>query len=278
MQRRAAIGTALIALAAVGVLQGPARADARTLTIGATAGPYADQLKYGIKPILEKKGYTVRLVEFSDYVQPNLALAQGALDANVFQHRPYLEKFAADHKLDIVPVVKVPTVPIGLYSRKHRSLTAVREGARVAMPNDPTNQARALVMMERLGWIRLKPGVDPLRVSERDVQDNIARVRLLPLEAALLPRSLDDTDYSFINGNYALASGLRLADALKLEENIDDRYILVVAVRGADAGRSFTRDIVEAYRSDEFRDVIARRFPGFVAPNHGVPVVVALRR
>jgi D-methionine transport system substrate-binding protein len=234
------------------------------IVFGATAGPYADQIKYGIAPILEKQGYKVRIVEFNDYIQPNFALAQGSLDANAFQHEVYLNKFATENKLAISELIKVPTAPIAIYSHKHKSLADVKDGATVALPNDPTNQARALVVLERkLGWIKLKEGYEPIRVSERDVVSNPKNLKLVPLEAAQLPRSLDDTDYSFINGNFAIASGLKITEALALEDTTPT-YQNVVAVRTADREKPFVKDIEAAYRSREFLDVTNSRFAGFV--------------
>lgn len=241
--------------------------DPREIVIGTSAGPYADQVKLGIKPILERQGYKVRLVEFNDYIQPNFALAEGSLDANVFQHVTYLNKFALDNKLAITPLVTVPTAPIAIYSRRHKTLNDVKPGTTVALPNDPTNQARALVLLDQLGWIRLKPGTDALRASERDVAQNLARVRLIPLEAAQLPRSLQDTDYSFVNGNYALASGLKLADALKTEK-ISPAYVNLVAVRTADKDKPFAKDIAAAYRSREFLQVTNTRFRDYVKTDY----------
>jgi D-methionine transport system substrate-binding protein len=236
----------------------------KEIVFGATAGPYADQIRYGIAPILEKQGYKVRVVEFNDYIQPNFALAEGALDANAFQHEVYLNKFATEKKLAIVELVKVPTAPIALYSHKHKSLADVKDGATVALPNDPTNEARALVLLDKkLGWIRLKEGYDPIRVSERDVVANPKNLKLVPLEAAQLPRSLDDTDFSFINGNFAIASGLKITDALVLEDTTPT-YQNVVAVRTADRNLPYVKDIEAAYKSKEFLDVTNRRFPGFV--------------
>lgn len=243
---------------------GAADPDKKEIVFGATAGPYADQIRYGIAPILEKQGYKVRLVEFNDYIQPNYALAQGSLDANAFQHAVYLAKFATENKLAITELVKVPTAPIAIYSRKHRSLADVKDGATVALPNDPTNQARALVVLDRkLGWLRLKDGYDPIRVSERDVVSNPKNLKLVPLEAAQLPRSLDDTDYAFINGNFAIASGLRISEALALEDTTPT-YQNVVAVRTADREKPFVKDIEAAYKSKEFLDVTNKRFAGFV--------------
>ena len=155
--------------------------DPKELVIGTSSGPYSDQLKLGIKPILEKQGYKVRIVEFNDYVQPNYALAEGSLDANVFQHIVYLTKFATDNKLPLSSLITVPTMPIGLYGGKQKTLAEVKNGATITMPNDPTNQARALVMLAKMGWIKLKPNVDPLRASERDVLENPKKLKLVPL-------------------------------------------------------------------------------------------------
>eukprot|EP01133_Synstelium_polycarpum_P021803 gene21803-26186_t len=203
--------------------------DPKEITIGTSAGPYADQIKLGIKPILEKQGYKVKLVEFNDYIQPNFALAEGSLDANVFQHIVYLKKFAQEHKLALTDLITIPTAPIAIYSKKHKSLDDVKEGTTVGLPNDPTNQARALVLLDQLKWIKLRDNFDPVRASEKDIAVNTKKIRLLPLEAAQLPRSLGDTDYSFINGNYALASGLKLTDAL-VAEKISPNYINLVAI------------------------------------------------
>jgi D-methionine transport system substrate-binding protein len=250
-------------LAALTLALGAAHAkDPKELVIGTSAGPYADQIKLGIKPILEKQGYKVKLVEFNDYIQPNFALAEGSLDANVFQHIIYLKKFSADHKLALTDLVKIPTAPIAIYSQKHKTLNDVKEGTTVALPNDPTNQARALVLLDQLGWIKLKDKVDPLRASEKDVSANIRKIKLIPLEAAQLPRSLQDTDYSFVNGNYALASGLKLKDAL-IREKISPNYVNLVAVRTADKDKQFARDIAAAYRSREFLDVTNKHFADY---------------
>ena len=243
----------------------PETAPAKVIKLGATAGCFADQIRWGIRPILEKQGYKVELTEFSDYVQPNLALAEGALDANTFQHIVYLEKFAADRKLALQALTQAPTAPMGLYSRKHQTLDEVKKGARIALPNDPTNQARALAMLQALGWVTLKADVDPIRASEKDVAANPHQLVLLPLEAAQLPRSLDDVDFSFVNGNFAISSGLKLTEALKLED-LADRYINVVAIRTADANAEWVKDLKNAYNSPEFKAVVADKFQGFVLP------------
>jgi len=241
--------------------------DPKELVIGTSSGPYADQLKLGIKPILEKQGYKVRLVEFNDYIQPNFALAEGSLDANVFQHIVYLNKFSADHKLALSELIKIPTAPIALYSKKHKTLNDAKEGSTVALPNDPTNQARALVLLDQLGWIKLREKTDPLRASEKDVAANLKKVKLVPLEAAQLPRSLQDTDYSFVNGNYAVASGLKLKDAL-ITEKISPAYANLVAIRTADKDKQFAKDIAAAYHSREFLEVTNKYFADYAKTDY----------
>lgn len=269
--RRILIATALALTTAMPGMA--AASDKKELVIGATAGPYADQIKVGIKPILEKKGYRVKVVEFNDYIQPNFALAQGSLDANAFQHIVYLTKFSTENKLALTEVLKVPTAPIAIYSKKHKTLD-VKEGAAVALPNDPTNAARALVVLQELGWIKLREGYDPIRVSEKDVAANIKKIKLIPIEAAQLPRSLDDTDYSFVNGNFALASGLKLTEALALEKT-SPTYQNLVAVRTADKDQPWVKDIADAYRSREFLAVTETRFAGFVKTDYQQALGVA---
>lgn len=243
--------------------------DPKEIVIGTSAGPYADQIKLGIKPILEKQGYKVKLVEFNDYIQPNFALAEGSLDANVFQHIVYLNKFAAEHKLALTDLVTIPTAPIAIYSSKHRALREVAPGSTVALPNDPTNQAHALVLLGQLGWIKLRDKVDPVRASEKDIAVNVRQIKLVPLEAAQLPRALADVDFAFVNGNYALASGLKLTDAL-ITETISPNYIDLVAVRTADKDKQFAKDLVAAYHSREFLAMTNKYFAGYAKTDYQI--------
>lgn len=141
-------------------------AEKKEIVFGTTVGDFGDMVKDQIQPALEKKGYKVKLIEFTDYVRPNLALAEGELDINIFQHKPYLDDFKKEHKLDIVEAFQVPTAPLGLYPGKLKSLDEVKDGVSVSAPNDPSNFARALVMLNELGWIKLKADVDPLTASK----------------------------------------------------------------------------------------------------------------
>lgn len=256
--------TATLALGALplGAAAQPAKKE---LVIGATAGSNFDQLKQGIVPILEKKGYKVKLVEFNDYVQPNQALAQGSLDANFFQHRVYLTKFAADQKLDIVELVQGPIAPMGVYSTQRKTLAEAKEGDRFTLPNDPSNLARALLLLQQNQLVTLKAGIDPIRVSEKDIDQNPRKLKFLPLEAAQLPRSLGDTEYAIINGNFAISSGLKLTEAVALEKT-PDHYLNVVAVKRADKDAPWAKDIAEAYRSPAFKAVVDGRFQGYAKP------------
>ncbi|MBO9678417.1 MetQ/NlpA family ABC transporter substrate-binding protein [Paenacidovorax monticola] len=264
--RRSVLALSLAALSIAGASL-PAQAQAKKeLVIGGTAGSNIDQLKYGIVPLLEKKGYKVKLVEFNDYVQPNLALAQGSLDANFFQHLVYLKKFAADQKLDIVDLVQGPIAPLGVYSRNRKTLAEAKEGDRVTLPNDPSNLARALVLLEQNQLVKLKPGIDPLRATEKDLAENPRKLRFIPLEAAQLPRSLGDSEYAIINGNFAISSGLKLTEAVALEKT-PDHYLNVVAVKTQDKDSAWARDLVEAYRSKEYKAVVDTRFQGYAKPS-----------
>ena len=262
------IRSLLVAGLALGLAAAPAFAqEKKNLTIGATAGPNFDQVKLGIKPILEKKGYTVKLVEFNDYVQPNLALAQGSLDANLFQHVIYLKKFAADKGLNLVDVIKAPIAPLGLYSKKRASLKELKDGDRITLPNDPSNLARALVFLEQNGLLKVKPGTDPLKATEKDVAENPRKLQLTPIEAAQLPRTLDDAALVVVPGNFAVASGLKLTEAISLEKT-PDHYLNVVAVKTEDQNKAWTQDIVAAFKSPEFKAVLDKHFQGYSRPNY----------
>jgi D-methionine transport system substrate-binding protein len=244
---------------------GDKKSDSKQITFGATSGPYSDMVNKAIKPILEKKGYKVKVVEFSDYIQPNLALSKGDLDANLFQHKVYMETFAKEHNLDLSEVIVVPTAPMGIYSKKFSSLDEITNGASIAIPNDPTNAARAFLILQDAGLITLDPKADPLTVSEKDVQKNVKNLKFKPLEAAQLPRAVDSVDLSAVPGNFALAAKMDLLDALQLE-NMPDQYRNRVVINTKDKDAQFAKDIKEAVESIEFEKVIDEQFQGFGKP------------
>ena len=262
--RRTVLTAAVLAMA--GLLAAPAMAqDAakKNLLIGATAGSNYDLLQAGIVP--QPKGYTVKLIEFNDYVQPNLALDDGSLDANFFQHRAYFDQFTKDRKLALTPIAQGPVAPMGVYSKKFKSLEDLKNGARVALPNDPSNLARALLVLEQAGLIKIKQGVSPARVSELDLTENKHKLKFLPLDAAHLPRAMDDADFVVVNGNFAMSSGLKLTDAVVLEKT-PDLYLNVVAVKTGNENSQWAKDLAAAYRSPEFKQVVDTQFEGYMKP------------
>lgn len=236
----------------------------KTITFGTTVGDFGDMVKFSIKPILEKKGYQLKLIEFTDYVQPNLALAEGSIDVNIFQHKPYLDNFKTERKLDLSPAFQVPTAPLGIYSGKLKALTEAKQNMRVSVPNDPSNFARALVMMNELGWLTLKDKINPLNASERDIAENKYHIELVQLEAAQIPRARDDVDFAIINGNYAVSSGVDLTTALYQEPSF--AYVNWGAMRTKDLDTVWAKDVIAAYNSDEFKAYAHKTFAGYKWP------------
>ena len=235
------------------------------IVIGTTEGDFADMVRNQVKGTLEAQGYEVELVPFTDYVRPNKALAEGDLDINIFQHKPYLDTFKEANNLDLVEVFQVPTAPLGLYSGKKTKIEEAYKGMSVSAPNDPSNFARALVMMQDLGWITLKDGIDPLTASKSDIADNSKYdIDIVELEAAQLPRARDEVDFAIINGNYATDAGIKLTDALAQEESF--AYINWSAVKTADKDAKWLQDVTNAYNSDAFKQYAHKTFPGYKYP------------
>lgn len=240
--------------------------DRKSLKIGICPGPYGALLKKAIFPSLEKKGYKLEIVEFSDYIQPNLALENGDIDANLFQHTVYLNKFSKDKNLNLSPIVSVPTAPMAIFAGKSKTIQDIPNGGTLTLPNDPTNQLRALKLFEELGLLKVSPNANPAKASLLDVIENPKKLELRPLEAAQLPRSLESADVAAVNGNFAIASGLDLTKALKLE-SLAEEHKNIIVVRSNEGDAVFTKDILEAVRSPEFAKVIDSDFKGFQKPD-----------
>lgn len=234
------------------------------IVFGTSVGDFGDMVKNSVKPQLEKQGYKVKLVEFSDYVRPNQALASGDIDINIFQHKPYLDDFKKTHNLDLIEVFQVPTAPLGIYSGKLTALDQVKEGSSLSAPNDPSNFARALVMLNELGWIKLKDGINPLTASKADIAENTKNIKIVELEAAQLPRSRSDVDFAVVNGNYATSSGIKLTEALFQEPSF--AYVNWSAVRTKDKDSKWVKDVTNAYNSAEFKKYAHETFPGYKYP------------
>ncbi|AOR64924.1 MetQ/NlpA family ABC transporter substrate-binding protein [Pectobacterium wasabiae] len=249
---RVALG---ITLLAAGMQLAVASSDPQTITFGVAPGPYGDMVNLAIKPELVKKGYKVVVREFSDYVQPNLALANGSIDANLFQHTLYLEKFAADKGLKISPLIIVPTASMGFYSKKITSLDELKKGDVVTLSNDATNLARGLRFLQSIGLVTIKADIDPTKASEKDILENSRGLVFKPMEAAQLPRTLDSVTASLVNGNFALASGMKLSSAIKLE-TLDENLKNIIAVRTDDLDKPFVKDTKAIVESPAYAAVI----------------------
>lgn len=258
--RFAFVRTALLASAFI--LAGAAHAE--KLTVGATQVPHAEILEV-VKPVLAKEGVELDIKVFSDYVQPNLQLADKELDANFFQHKPYLDTFNKDRGTKLVSVGLVHVEPFGGYSRKVKSLDALPEGATVAIPNDPSNSGRALLLLQKQGLIKLKDP-DNIVATPLDVVENPKKLQFRELEAAMLPRALGDVALALINTNYALEAGLvPTRDALFIE-GAQSPYVNVVVSREDNKDAQAVKKLVEALRTPAVKQFIEEKYKGAVVP------------
>jgi D-methionine transport system substrate-binding protein len=255
----------LLVIAAIPVAgQASGSAAAKTLKVGATPVPHAELLNL-VKADLAAQGITLQIVEFTDYVTPNIALAEKQLDANFFQHLPYLETFAGERKLALESVVAVHVEPLGLYSKKYKSLKDLPKGATIALPNDPTNEGRALILLQARGLITLKPNAG-LKATIRDIATNPNKFTFRELEAAILPRSLADVAAAVINGNYAIESGLNpIKDAIVLEGG-ESPYANILVVRKGESKDPRIVALAAALTSRKVKEYILATYNGGVVP------------
>ena len=241
--------------------------ELKKLVVGASTAPHAEILA-AAKDILKEKGYDLQIVEYTDYVQPNLALESGDLDANYFQHYPYLEQFNAENKTNLVSAGVIHYEPFGIYAGKTTSLDSLPDGAQVAVPNDVSNEARALLLLADNGLIELKEGVG-LEATKNDIVKNDKNLKIMEIEAAQLPRSLGDVDVAVINGNYAIAAGLKVSDALvtvSSDSIAATTYGNVVAVRAGEENSEASKALIEALTSDTVKEFIESKYEGAVVP------------
>ena len=244
-----------------------AAGDDKTITVGATPTPHAEILN-AAKDALKAEGYTLNVVEFTDYVQPNTALVDGDLDANYFQHQPYLDSFNAQNGTELSGVAVIHYEPFGIYAGKSASLDAIPEKGTVLVPNDLTNEARALLLLEAQGLITLKEDAG-LEATKNDIVENPKNLDIVEIEAAQLPRSLQDGDVAVINGNYAIAAGLKVADALVCEDSESigaTTYGNVVAIQKGHENDEKIKALVDALKSGEVKKFIEETYEGAVVP------------
>ncbi len=237
-----------------------------TVKIGVSPVPHGDIIKFIQENLADEAGLQIEIVEFTDYIQPNLALADGQIDANFFQHVPYLDDFNKEHNLNLVPIASVHIEPLGIYSSKIKTLDEIDNGAVVGIPNDATNGGRALHLLAENGLITLKDGVG-YAATVADITDNPKNLEIVELEAAQLVRSLEDTTISVINGNYALQGGLTPAtDALALESGEDNPYANVLVVNQGHENDERIKILVKLITSPEMKKFIEDTYNGSVIP------------
>jgi len=239
-----------------------------TLVVGASVTPHAEILQVA-KEILAEKGIDLKIVEFTDYVQPNLNVESGELDANYFQHQPYLDQFNLDHKTNIVSVGAIHYEPFGIYPGKTDSLDKLADGATITVPNDGTNEARALFLLQDLGLIKLRDGID-FTATILDIEENPKNLKIVELEAAQLTLSLQDVDMAVINGNYAIQAGLNAkTDALAIEAKESEAaqtYANIVCVKKGNENNPAVQELLNTLKSDKVKKFIEDTYEGAVVP------------
>ena len=238
------------------------------IRVGASPTPHAEILKVA-NDVLKPQGYELQIIEYSDYVQPNMALEGKELDANFFQHKPYLDDFNKEKGTKLVSIGTVHYEPFGIYAGKTKSLGALKDGAMVAVPNDTTNEARALLLLQSNGLIKLKDGAG-LTTTRRDIAENPKKLKIEEIEAAQLVRALPDVDLAIINGNYAIQAGFDpTKDTLATEKAgglAAKTYQNILVVKEGNENTAKTKELKKALKSDEVRDYINKNYKGAVVP------------
>ena len=242
--------------------------ETKKIVIGASPSPHADILKVAKKE-LKKEGYELEIKEYSDYVQPNTALESGDLDANYFQHKPYLDDFNKKKKTHLVSAGMIHYEPFGIFPGKTKILKDLKKGATVAVPNDTTNEARALLLLQDQGLIKLKDGAG-LTATKKDIVENKKDLAIKEIEAAQIPRSLKDVDIAVVNGNYALQAGLKVNKDALATEDADSvgakTYGNIVAVKKGNEKLAATKALIKALKSDTVKKYINDKYDGAVVP------------
>ena len=239
----------------------------KTIVVGAGVTPHAEILR-AVESNLKEKGYTLKVVEYNDYVIPNTALEGGELDANYFQHQPYLDDFNKQKGTHLVSAASVHFEPFGIYAGKTKALADLKEGAKVAIPNDTTNEARALLLLEAQGLIKLKEGAG-ITATKVDIVENKLNLQIEELEAAQVARALQDVDVACINGNYAIGAGLSVEQALAVEASDSlaaKTYANIIAVKTGNENTDKTKALVEAVTSETAKTFMKDKFKGAVVP------------
>jgi len=253
----------LTALAAAAALTSAA-AHAGEISVAATAVPHAELLEF-VKPALAKEGVELKIKVFTDYVQPNVQVAEGRLDANFFQHQPYLDEFNASRGTALVSIAGVHVEPFGAYSSKIKKLDELSEGAQVVIPNDATNGGRALLLLQKAGVIKLKDGAG-ITATVKDIAENPKGIKVRELEAATLPRMLAQVDLALINTNYALEAGLNPTKDALVIEGADSPYVNILVTTAEQKDNADLQKLAKALHTPEVKKFIADQYKGAVVP------------
>lgn len=224
-------------------------------------GPYTELFEAAIVPILEKQGYTLKGVDFSELLTADIALNDGEVDVNVEQHTAYAENFNANYNGDLVPISPIPTVPAGIYSSNHSSLEEITDGAKIAVPNDASNTARAYALLQKIGWITLDPGTELTAVTQDDIVENPKNLEFVEMKSLTIPAAIQDFDYVVITGSIVYNAGIDPSTALATED-IQEHLVLQVVVKEENKDASWAQAIVDAYHSDEFKEYLEENNDG----------------
>lgn len=241
--------------------------DDKTIKVGASPAPHAEILKE-VESELEKDGYKLEVVEFQDYVQPNKALDAGDIDANYFQHKPYMDEFNAKQETELVSIGAIHYEPLGLYQGEKKSIDELAEGDKIAVPNDTTNEARALLLLESEGLIKLKKDAG-LTATKQDVVENPKKLEIVELEAAIIPRSMSSVAMGVINGNYALSAGIKEDTAITFESSDSaaaKTYANIIAVKKGNEDSEKSKALFKAMTSDKIKKFIEKKYGKAVVP------------
>ena len=229
-----------------------ASGEAGTIRYGKSQGPYTELFEAAIVPILEKEGYTVEGTDFSELLTADIALNDGDVDVNVEQHTAYANNFNASYNGDLTPICPIPTVPAGIFSATHTSLDELTDGAKIAVPNDASNTARAYALLQKAGWITLDSSVDLAVVTQDDITENPHNIEFTEMASLNIPSALQDFDYAVITGSIVYNAGIDASTAL-LTEDVLPQLLLQVVVKKENVDTDWAKAIVDAYHSDEFK-------------------------
>lgn len=263
-KRRHFLLSSVLAAMALAFPSSAVLAQDKPIRLGVTAGPHA-QIAEAAKAAAAKDGVTIQVIEFSDFIQPNSALVAGDLDANAYQHHPYLDQQVADRRYKLVAAANTVILPMGMYSKRVKSLGELKDGATVGVPNDPTNGGRALLLLQQQGLIKLRADAG-IKATPIDVVENPRKLRLRELDAAQLVHALDDLDAAVINTSYAIAAKLNPSKDAIAREEANSPYTNLIAVRQEDKDKPWVASLVKAYHSEDVRKFIETAFKGSIVP------------